>query len=245
MAISENRTIAIVGVGSSMSRSLALWLGSLGWSIALISRSEKTLSTIANEVKNVQKNKNAKVIYRSADAGDSASLMAALDWCVEQFQCKLDVLNYNAAHVAPSNILDLTPAMLELDFRVSAVGTLVAGQWFTKNARLDYVPKGEKPLLLVTGGVLDKEPQLAVASLCAAKAASQTLSRLFAQTLPDSFNILVGMPLVSESITDPSTGDYADGFHPDDIIQKLFKPFFESREHMKNGNGNWIVERVL
>src|SRR4051812_10746936 len=185
MTLNENRTIAIVGVGSSMSRSLAPWLATLGWNIALVSRSEKTLSIIANEVKKIQ-NKESKVIYRSADAGDSASLKAALDWCVEQFQCKLDVLNYNAAHVAESNITDLTLAMLELDFRVSAVGTLIAGQWFTENARLDYVSMGEKPLFLVTGGVLDKEPQLVFSSLCAAKAASQTLSRLFAQALPES-----------------------------------------------------------
>lgn len=106
----------------------------------------------------------------------------------------------------------------------------MAGQWFTKNARLDYVPKGEYPLFLVTGGIIDKDPQLVFSSLSAAKAASQTLIRLFAQTLPESFNIMVSMPLVSGRITDPSTGEYVDGFWPDDTIQKLFKPFFEDRE---------------
>ncbi|KAJ5928879.1 hypothetical protein N7466_007835 [Penicillium verhagenii] len=245
MTVSKNRTIAIVGVGSSMSRSLALWLASLGWNIALISRSEKNLSTIADEVKNAQTNKESKVIYRAADAGDPTSLKAALDWCADQFQSKLDVLNYNAAHVSESDITNLTPEELEADFRVAAVGTLVAGQWFTKNARLDNIQKGERPLLLVTGGALDKDPQPIFSSLSTVKAASQTVSRLFAKTLPEKFNIMVGMPLVSGRIMDPLTGEYIDGFHPTDIIQTVFKPFFEDREKVFDGTESWTVERLL
>jgi NAD(P)-dependent dehydrogenase (short-subunit alcohol dehydrogenase family) len=242
MSSAQTRTIAIVGVGPSMSRSLALWLASLGWNIVLIARSERNLSAIAEEARAVQKNKESKIIWRAADASDSTALKAALDWSVEQFQCKLDVLNYNVARLIETNILDVTPEELELDFRTSAVGTLVAGQWFAKNARLDFVSQGEKPLFLVTGGVLDKAPMLDFSSLCTAKAASQTVSRLFAQSLPEKHGILVGMPLVSEEITDRSTGDWAEGFHPDDIIQKLFKPFFEDRV---NGTGDWTVERVF
>ncbi|KAJ5766321.1 uncharacterized protein N7511_003937 [Penicillium nucicola] len=242
MSSQQPRTIAIVGVGPSMSRSLALWLASQGWNIALIARSEKTLSAIAEEAKAVQKNPKAKIIWQTADASDTTALKAALDLTVEQFQCKLDVLNFNVARVAETNILDVTPEELDLDFRISAVGTLVAGQWFTRNARLDFVSTGEKPLFLITGGLLDKAPGLEFSSLSTAKSASQTVSRLFAQILPEKYGILVGMPLVSGRITDPETGDWAQGFHPDDIIQKLFKPFFDDRS---NGKGDWTVERVL
>ncbi|CAG8189695.1 unnamed protein product [Penicillium olsonii] len=244
MTASENRSIAIGGVGSSMSRSLVLWLASLGWNVALLSRSENTLSTIANEVKKAQSNNKSQVVYRTADAADQNDLKAALDWCVEQFNCKLDVLNYNAAHVTESNVIDLTPEDLEQDFRISGVGTLVAGQWFMKNARLDYLPEGEHPLYLVTGGILDKEPELVFSSLCAAKSASQTLSRLF-RILPESFDIMDGMPLVSRRITDPFTSEHTDGFAPDVIIQRLFKPFFEGRERLQNGKESWVIERVL
>lgn len=245
MTVSENRNIAIVGVGSSMSKSLAMWLASLGWNIALISRSEQSLSAITEEVKRAQKSKDARVVYRTTDAGDAASLKATLDWCVEQLGGKLDVLNYNAARVAASDITTTTPEVLELDFRVSAVGTLVAGQWFMNgNARTDRVAKkkGEWPLFLVTGGALDKEPEASLASLSTAKAASQTLSRMFAQVLPEKSNILVGMPLVTGGIVNPETGEYYDEFHPDKIIQKLFKPFFEDRE---NREVEWTVERYL
>lgn len=79
MTVSENRNIAIVGVGSSMSKSLAMWLANLGWNIALISRSEQSLSAITEEVKRAQEAKDARVVYRTADAGDAASLKATLD----------------------------------------------------------------------------------------------------------------------------------------------------------------------
>ncbi|KAK1139205.1 hypothetical protein N8T08_001200 [Aspergillus melleus] len=206
MGVAPNRNIAIIGVGSTMSRLLALWLASVGWNIALVSRSETSLSKIADEVKASQTSTEAKVIYRTADAGNPESLTAALDWCAQPFSGKLDVLNYNAAHVAESHITELTPEMLELDFRVSAIGTLVAGQWFMRNANTDRVSKGEWPLLLVTGGVLDKEPQMAFSSLRAVKAASQTISRLFAQALPQDSQILVGMPLIKAAIVDPKGG---------------------------------------
>jgi len=245
MAVSENRSIAIVGVGPSMSRSLALWLASLGWNIALISRSEDNLSKFATEIKKAQKNPDAKVVYKTGDTSDPSSLKTALDWSIEQFQCKLDVLNYNAAHVSQTNIMELTPEALESDFKVSAVGTLIAGQWFAQNARIDRVANGEYPVFLVTGGLLDKNPAPIFSSLSISKSASQTVSRLFAQCFPERHSILVGMPLVSGTVTGSATGNFEGGLHPDDIIQKLFKPFFEDRENLQDGKGGWTVERIM
>ncbi|KAB8068099.1 hypothetical protein BDV29DRAFT_185094 [Aspergillus leporis] len=245
MSVSENRNIAIVGVGSSMSKSLAIWLASLGWNIALVSRSGKSLSAIADEVRRAQKGKDCKVIYRAADAGDPEILKATLDWCVQELGDKLDVLSYNAARVAPSDITETTPEDLEQDFKVSAVGTLVAGQWFANgNARVDRIVEGEWPLFLITGGILDKEPEPIMASLSCVKAASQTLSRLFAKALPERANILVGMPLITGALVNPTTGEYNQEFHPDRIIPKLFKPFFEDRENRRDGKQGWTVERL-
>lgn len=210
-----------------------------------MARSEDRLSKIANEVKAAQTSADAKVIYRTADAGNPDSLTATLDWCASQFNGKLDVLNYNAARVADSLITEVSPEMLNLDFQVSAVGTLVAGKWFTKNANTENVLKGEWPLFLVTGGTLDTEPQVAFSSLSAAKAASQTISRLFAKVLPQASQVVVGMPLIRARIADPSSGGYTEGYHPDTIIQTVFKPFFEDRQKLQDGSSNWTVERVL
>ncbi|OJK05183.1 hypothetical protein ASPACDRAFT_74700 [Aspergillus aculeatus ATCC 16872] len=246
MGVSTNRNIIIVGVGSSMSRSLAMWLASLGWNIALISRSERSLAAISEEVRYAGPDKHTvNVVHYTADAGDPASLTSALDWCLHQLGGTLDVLSYNAARVADSSIATLTPEELELDFRVSAIGTLVAGQWFRGHARVEGVSQGEWPLFLVTGGVLDKHPDPSVASLSIAKAASQTVSRIFAQVLPRDSRILVGMPLMTGRTVDPATGEYYEQCRPDKIIQALFRPFFEEREQRPNGSEGWVVVRHL
>lgn len=245
MSVSENRNIVIVGVGSLMSKSLAIWLASLGWNIALVSRSEKSLSAITDEVHRAQKGKDAKVIYRAANAGEPAILKATLDWCVRELGGKLDVLSYNAARVATTDITETAPEELEKDFRVSAVGTLVAGQWFSEgNARVDRIAESEWPLFLVTGGILDKEPEPIFGSLSCAKAASQTLSRLFSKVLPDKANILVGMPLIAGRVVSPTSEEYHPDFDADKVITTVFKPFFEDRENRRDGKQGWIVERA-
>lgn len=50
--------------------------------------------------------------------------------------------------------MTVKPETLEVDFKTAAIGTLVAGQWFARNADTSRVDQGEYPLLLVTGGVL-------------------------------------------------------------------------------------------
>ncbi|KAE8374825.1 hypothetical protein BDV26DRAFT_32006 [Aspergillus bertholletiae] len=245
MAIGENRNIVIVGVGSLMSKSLAIWLASQGWNIALVSRSERNLSAIAAEVRQAQNGKGGKVIYRAADAGEPTILRATLDWCAQELGGKLDVLSYNAARVALSSVTELTPDELEQDFKVAAVGTLVAGQWFADgNANIDRIAEGEWPVFLVTGGVLDKEPVPALASLSTVKAASQTLSRVFAQELPDKAHILVGMPLITGRVVSPRESEYSPTFDADHIVRTVFRPFFEDRVGRRGGKAGWTVERV-
>lgn len=141
--------------------------------------------------------------------------------------------------------MDLTPETLESDFKVSAVGTLVAGQWFAQNARADRVAHGEYPVFIVTGGLLDRKSVPFFSSLSISKYASQNVSRLFAQRLPERHSILVGMPLVGGTVTGSATGSFEGGFHPEDIIQKLFKPFIEDRENLQDGSWSWTVERIM
>jgi len=60
-----------------------------------------------------------------------------------------------------NDLMALTPQILEADFKVSAVATLVTGQWFAKHANTSRLSEGEYPLFLVTGGVL---PQVRLVS---------------------------------------------------------------------------------
>lgn len=102
--------------------------------------------------------------------------------------------------------MSLTPEVLTADFRITAVGLLFAGQWFSKHANKDHIPTGEYPLLLVPGGVLDKNPMPSYSSLSATKSASQDLTDQFSQVLTSGHNISVGQPLVVQPII-PKKGE--------------------------------------
>jgi hypothetical protein len=93
--------------------------------------------------------------------------LAALDWVTSEIGKGPDVLCYNAASVGSSDLMSLKPETISTEFSISAVGTLVAGQWFSQNANKEYAAKGEWPLFLVTGGVLDKHPMPSYSSLSA------------------------------------------------------------------------------
>ena len=151
--MSQSHSIIIVGVGPFISSSLARKLAGLGWNIALISRSHAKLDRLAKELET--QHGKGKVVTFSADAGDASKLTKALEDASSALG-PIDVLCYNAARVGPDDLLTLTPDVLEQDFKAAAVGTLVAGQWFAKNANKSRVEHGEHPLLLVSGGVLHR-----------------------------------------------------------------------------------------
>jgi len=158
------RSIVIVGVGHFVSLSLAAKLASIGWRIALISRSLDKLTAVANDARRAG-GKDVVVKCKLANAGDPVQLWQALDWAKEELGT-VDCVCFNAARidmfdVAPSLTLELegtrdtpvlttaflgsnslmtdTPEVLDQDFRTSVIGTLGTGQWFA-----NYV--GEHPV---------------------------------------------------------------------------------------------------
>ncbi|GAM91182.1 hypothetical protein ANO11243_092290 [Dothideomycetidae sp. 11243] len=235
MTKSTQQTAVIIGAGPFISRSLSLYLASQNYAIGLISRTKSSLDKLASEI--ASKHPDSKVFVHAADVGDSQPLTSALDALKAQLGGSVTVLVYNAARVGPSALLSLSPSELETDLRTSAIGTLVAGQWFSHNA-----DAASKPLLLITGGVLDREPNADYASLSAAKAASQCVGRMFAQTLPEKHGIRVGMPLIVEPIIPAEGGGYVTKSDPDVIVEKIFRPFFEARERDLK---EWTVERLF
>ncbi|RDW59176.1 hypothetical protein BP5796_12100 [Coleophoma crateriformis] len=245
MSQNDRKNIIIVGAGPLTSHSLSLWLASQNWEIVLISRSQDKLDGYAKEIQSIHP--NTRVLTRIADASQPSSLTPALDWAAAQLGGKVDVLCYNAANVSPCDLMFLTPEELESSFKTAAVGTLVAGQWFSKHANTDRTSQNEFPLFLVPGGVLDKTPYPSYASLSAAKSASQNLARQFSMVLPEKYQILVGVPTIVEPIVPLEGGGWATKSIPEVIVDKIFRPFFEEREKIKHGElavEKWTLERV-
>jgi NAD(P)-dependent dehydrogenase (short-subunit alcohol dehydrogenase family) len=169
-----SRSIIIVGVGPFISTSLARRLAIEGWNIALLSRSQDKLLDLAEELSK-HKTSDAKIFTKAVDAGNAAALVQALEESKSELG-SVDVVCYNAARVgewdrdSPSwmpttkltrvqgadDLMTLKSETLGTDFKVSAVGTLVTGQWLARNADTSRVSSGEYPMLLVTGGLLHK-----------------------------------------------------------------------------------------
>jgi NAD(P)-dependent dehydrogenase (short-subunit alcohol dehydrogenase family) len=246
MSITPNRSIIIVGAGPFMSRSLSFWLASQDWKIVLISRSFENLDAYAEEI--TQKYPSSpKILTHVADVSDSQILISALDWAAEQLGGSVDVLAYNAANVGPCDLMTANAEDMDLEFKVTAIGTLLAGQWFVRHANTSRISEGEYPVFLVTGGVLDKHPYPSYSVVSATKSASQNITRQFAQILPENHNILVGMPLLVEPIIPLPGGGWATKSNPDSAVEKIFKPFFMDRENIvKNGKefSGWTQELV-
>ncbi|KAF7507059.1 hypothetical protein GJ744_010987 [Endocarpon pusillum] len=239
--MSSARSIIIVGVGPFISTSLARRLAVEGWNIALLSRSENSLRALAEEL-NKQKAENAKIVVKAVDAGDAGALLQALEASKKELG-SVDVVCYNAARVGYDDLMTVKHEVLEADFKVSAVGTLVTGQWFAENANTSKVGDGEYPLLLVTGGLLHQHPMPSMASLSAVKSASQSIATNFSQVLPEKYQVQVGQPLIEQAIIPDGKGGYQTKSDPDVIVDKIFMPYFEDR--MKVGQlKEWKLERV-
>ncbi|OBT65297.1 hypothetical protein VE03_04604 [Pseudogymnoascus sp. 23342-1-I1] len=246
MSLNPNRHIIIVGAGPFISRSLTHYLASQNWRIVLISRTEQKLQAYAAETAKLYPSA-PPVLTREADASEPSSLLSALDWAASQLGSKVDVLCYNAAIVGAMDLMTLSPEVLTAEFKIAAVGLLVAGQWFPKHANKDHIPTGEYPLLLVTGGVLDKNPMSTYSSISATKSASQNLAAQFSQVLTSEHSILVGQPLVVQPIIPNQEGGWLTKSEPEVIVKEVFQPFFEAREAIGvDGEGikGWIRDRV-
>ena len=94
--MAESRSVIIVGVGPFMSSSLAHRLAAQNWKIALLSRSQEKLDTLAKALKG--KHPNASISTDAVDAGDADGLLKALSKAKEGLGA-VDVLCYNAARV--------------------------------------------------------------------------------------------------------------------------------------------------
>ncbi|KFZ09195.1 hypothetical protein V501_05686 [Pseudogymnoascus sp. VKM F-4519 (FW-2642)] len=246
MPLKSNRSIIIVGAGPFISRSLCQYLASQNWRIVLISRTEHKLQTYATETANIYPSA-PQVLTRTADASSPSRLLSALDWAASQLGGKVDVLCYNAAVIAESDLMSLTPEAFTADFQIAAIGVLIAGQWFSKHANKDYISGGEYPLFLVTGGILDKNPIPSYSSLSATKSASQNLTQQFSQVLTREYSILVGQPLVVHPIIPKEGGGWLTKSDPEVIVREIFQPFLEAREAVgENDDGirEWIRDRV-
>lgn len=123
--MATSKPIAVViGVGPGLGASLAKRFAAGGYSIALISRSEKSLQPVQQELEK----QGHTALSVPADAGDVSSLKNAFNTIRTKFGNDPEVLLYNASGFQYGGILDLSPETLQAALNISTIGALVASQ---------------------------------------------------------------------------------------------------------------------
>lgn len=149
---------AVVGFGPGMGAALARRFAEGGYAVVALGRDPARHAALAG----------GGVEFRAADAGDPASLAAALPDGAE-------VLLYNAyrATMAEPGPSALDPAALVEDFRVNVAGALAAAR-----AVLPGMLRAGRGCVLFTGGGLALDPTgwLPAASLAVGKAGLRSLA---------------------------------------------------------------------
>jgi short-subunit dehydrogenase len=167
--------LLIVGAGPGISAATARRLGSAGDSLSLIARREAALIEYQDELSDT-----GMVIGRMpADAGDPASLAAAIDVCLETFG-PVDVLLYNVSVGRPAAVPDLAPEDLLADLAAGAVGLQTAVRAVLPGMR----ERGSGTVLATGGGTADR-PMASLATLGVQKAALRSLAQVQAAGLAE------------------------------------------------------------
>ena len=165
------RHLLIVGAGPGIAAATVRRLAGEGDAVGLIARRDDALAELAADLR-------GPVVGRApAEAGDPASLTAAVELLVETFG-PVDVLLYNVSVGRQVTVPDLTPEDLLADLAAGTVGLQTA-----VSAVLPGMRERGSGTVLVTGGGSADRPMTSMATLGVQKAALRALAQVQAQAL--------------------------------------------------------------
>jgi NADP-dependent 3-hydroxy acid dehydrogenase YdfG len=203
----EQKVIAILGMGSGISLSVAHLFGEHGFKVAMFSRNEQNLQGFANELKA----KKIKSYCYVANVGDERGLSDALKRA-ERDLGSIDVMFYNAAKLKLKYILDESSDSLADDFKINVGGALTA-----TNTLVPGMIKRGKGSLLFTGGGFAVQPNADFGSLSLGKAALRSLTQLFRLAL-------AGKPIqIASVIVCGMVSTYDERYNPNQIAIQFWE----------------------
>jgi len=142
------KTAVIVGAGKGMGNHIAERFAKEGFRVVLIARRKDAIETYVKEFKE----KSYEVVGISADASDKAQMTSIIHDIQKQYDF-IDVLVYNAAILAPSNVLEITSESVLKHFNTDVVGAVVCVE-----AILPEMRKRKTGAILFTGGIFGVFP---------------------------------------------------------------------------------------
>jgi NADP-dependent 3-hydroxy acid dehydrogenase YdfG len=165
--------LLVVGAGPGIAAATARRFGRDGYSVGLVARREAALAELADTLRR----NGVRAGRAPADAGDPASLTAAVQSLVETFG-PADVLLYNVSIGRQAAVPELTPEDLLADLAAGAVGLQTA-----LRAVLPGMRERGSGTVLVTGGGSADRPIPSMATLGVQKAALRALVEVQARAL--------------------------------------------------------------
>lgn len=190
----------IVGYGPGVAAGVARAFGAEGMSLALIARNAAKLDSAVSELAR----DGREGAGFAADAGDPASLAAAIEAARQRFGDPA-VLVYNAAVWRPGPVLETDPAVLAGDLAIDVGGALAAARAVAPAMRAR-----RSGSILFTGGGFALYPSPVAPTLSMGKAAIRSLALMLAEELAPA-NVRVGTVTIMGTVA-PGTR-----FDPDAI----------------------------
>jgi NADP-dependent 3-hydroxy acid dehydrogenase YdfG len=172
--------LLVVGAGPGISTATARRLGAQGYAVGLVARREGPLAELAAALRE----EGVRTEWATAEAGDPASLTAAIDTLAEALG-PVDVLLYNVSIGRAATVPELAPDDLLADLAAGAVGLQTAVR-----AVLPGMRTGGAGTVLVTGGGSADRPVPSMATLGVQKAALRALAEVQARALaPEGIHV--------------------------------------------------------
>jgi NADP-dependent 3-hydroxy acid dehydrogenase YdfG len=173
--------LLVVGAGPGISAATARRLGGEGYAVGLVARREGPLAELQSDLA-----AHGILAGRApAEAGDPASLTAAVELLVDTFG-PADVLLYNVSVGREAAVPELAPEDLLADVAAGAVGLQTAVR-----AVLPGMRERGSGTVLVTGGGSADRPIPSMASLGVQKATLRALAEVQARALaPEGIHVV-------------------------------------------------------
>jgi NAD(P)-dependent dehydrogenase (short-subunit alcohol dehydrogenase family) len=167
------KTVVIVGVGPGLGRALALRFARGGLGIALVARSESSLSPVQAELEG----QGAVSRSYALDTSDEAQVRAAFARIRDEMGAP-EVLVYNAGAFQMGSVLELSVADLERNWRVNCLGALIASQ-----AVLPQMLERGRGTILFSGATASLRGSARFAALAIGKFGLRALAQSMAREL--------------------------------------------------------------
>jgi len=170
MRMPKNPVVIVTGASRGLGAAIACWLAKAGAAVTLISRSEVTLKSVAQEVQQL----GGTALICEADTSDAGACQNAVAKTLERFE-RLDTLVNNAGIVEPiAPLVQADPDRWQYNIAVNLLGP-----FYLTQAAIPELRKQNGRIINVSSGAATTVIEN-VSAYCAAKAALNHFTRVVA-----------------------------------------------------------------